>query len=132
MNTSELHAAISDFVTTRRQALDALAAAMSHCLAVSVAVPATSQGSASGVSKPKTKARAGRRSPIAPGSVPDRLLELLRESDQPMKLAALLEGAKARPNTVKEALRALVAAKRIVKLGATLSLRYALPGKATA
>jgi len=71
----------------------------------------------------------GRSGKPQPGSIPDRVLEIVREYDGPVPMAKIA-GAKhgAKPYSVILAVRALVKSGHLVASGATSSRRYGLPG----
>jgi hypothetical protein len=69
-----------------------------------------------------------RKSAIAPGSLPDRLLEILSKAKRPMKAKEIIgAGTGVDDALAMKTLRELRDTGRVVKMGATLSLRYALP-----
>jgi hypothetical protein len=80
--------------------------------------------------KPKPQAepvQRQRRAPIAEGSLPDRIIDMLRQAGEPTKKSLIVKHAGAREYDVTMALQALVKDARIVKTGTTASVRYQLP-----
>lgn len=75
----------------------------------------------------KAKGTSGRRQPLAPGSLPDRIVSILTEHGAPMPLATLVDKAKARKPDVVAAKNELVEAKRIVSVGGGRWTQYAMP-----
>jgi hypothetical protein len=78
----------------------------------------------------KASARQSRRraATIAPSSVPARVLEILGEARGPLKAKEICaRGTGAKDYHVMRALRDLVSDGRVVKRGATITLRYMLP-----
>jgi hypothetical protein len=76
------------------------------------------------------KVHTARRKPLAPGSLGDRLVEIVTEAKAPVKRAHLDEHAGAKPYHVGLTLKDLVADQRLVTLGATSTRRYATPAMA--
>lgn len=77
--------------------------------------------------KRQVRRRATRRTPIAPGSLEDRIIEVLTEFAAPMKKRPLIEAVKARPDDVTAAIKALRKADRVVLTGASRGAAYAVP-----
>jgi hypothetical protein len=73
------------------------------------------------------KKRNGRSTPIASGSLPDRLLGALKTAGEPTRVSVLIADAGAREADVRSALSELVADARVVRTGKTASVRYSLP-----
>jgi hypothetical protein len=59
----------------------------------------------------------------------DRVLEVLTAAKAPLKASAIVADTKAKPHQVMPLLRELVAAGQVERRGATVSLRYMLPGR---
>lgn len=68
-----------------------------------------------------------RRRPIAPGSLGNRIIEVLTEFQAPMKRADLVEKVKARLPDVIAEMKALRQVDRIVMVGERAGARYAVP-----
>ena len=69
----------------------------------------------------------GQRRQLAPGSLADRIVQVLTEFAAPMRKGALIDAVKARPADVMADAKALRKDKRIVLVGATRAARYAVP-----
>jgi hypothetical protein len=71
--------------------------------------------------------RGKRQAPIAPGSLKDRIIEVLTERKAPMRGDELRELVKARKPDVTAARKELLAEKRIVPVGGGRWIQYAVP-----
>ena len=69
----------------------------------------------------------GRRTPLAPGSLGDRIVAVLTEFAAPMRKRPLVEAVKAPVDAVVSELRRLRAVDRVTVVGATSAARYAVP-----
>lgn len=64
-----------------------------------------------------------------PGSIPDRVLEIVGEFDEPVSMSQILNANHgAKHHSVILAVRALVRTKHLLATGATSKRRYELPG----
>jgi hypothetical protein len=72
-------------------------------------------------------ARSTRRSPIAPGSLPDRIVNVLTEVGAPMKIGDLVEQVKAPHWDVKKQLGVLLRDKLVTRLGWARGALWATP-----
>lgn len=70
----------------------------------------------------RLKRRAKRRPPIAPGSVEDRVVEILGEG--PQKFPALVESCKAPASAVRKALDQLIVDRRVEREGKSRGTVY--------
>ena len=59
----------------------------------------------------------GQKTPIAGGSIPDRILGVIGDAGEPLNFSALRDGAKARPRDVREALGGLLDSGRVMTVG---------------
>lgn len=74
----------------------------------------------------------GRSGRPQPGSIPDRVLEIVSEADEPVTMGEILEAKHgAKHYSVTLAVRALVRAGHLVATGATSKRRYSLPALKT-
>lgn len=69
----------------------------------------------------------GRRTPLAAGSLGDRIIEVLTKFGAPMRKRALVEDVKAPPDAVTAELKRLRAADRVKVVGVRAGARYAVP-----
>jgi hypothetical protein len=70
-----------------------------------------------------------RRQPIAPGSIEDRVLSIVRESSEPLRMREILAGEHGAPeHIVSKTVTKLVKARRLTATGATLTRRYSVKG----
>lgn len=72
----------------------------------------------------------GRRQPIAPGSLPDRIVAALTEAKGPVKFGDLVACVKAHAWDVRTAVDNLLFEKRIVKQGQSRATVYVTPSAA--
>ena len=99
---------IDALIAERREALDALAAALDgyrHAFGAAVALPAAS-----------------RRRPLVNGALPERILSAAAAG--PVSFRALVEGAKAPASAVRKAIEQLLADGRLEKTGQSRATRY--------
>ena len=66
-----------------------------------------------------------RRAPIPPGSLGDRILEVLDEIGAPVNLAAIVPKVGAAKVSVQYAMKQLITARRVVATGRTIDRRFA-------
>jgi hypothetical protein len=83
-----------------------------------------SEARTSNVAPPTHKPR--RASPVAPGTIEDRILSVLKAAGEPVPPRVLVQECKADRLVVQKACKRLEADKRIVGTGVTMSRRYAL------
>ena len=131
MSCAEILVALDAEITRVRQMLERLEQARAGVAALvpEATSPSPKRQKVTRGARPRQQAvtRTGRRTPIAPGSLHDRIVSTLAEFKAPMRFTALVEEAKARPGDVISARKELVAAKRIVVIGTGRGTRYALP-----
>lgn len=106
-----------------RQVLDGMQADVDQRQAAVTAVRRFFLGEGSDAPEKIGGGRASTISRVAPGSVADRVLEILRERG-PSRMVDLVAQAKAREGDVKKAVASLMAAKRVVRTGQRRSTRY--------
>lgn len=69
-----------------------------------------------------------RRLPLAPGTLSQRIVEIIQEVGAPVKKVAIVPQSGANESSVTTALKALVESGHVIAIGATTARRYALPG----
>lgn len=72
----------------------------------------------------------GKNGSVQPGSIPDRVLEIVGEFDGPVQMSQIVDAKHgAKVNSVQLAVRALVRSGHLLATGATSTRRYSLPQK---
>ncbi len=122
--------AIAQTIAQQRAALDALEAAIAGYVGAFQADPVLAISPAPAPARQPGKAQPTktRRAPLAPWSVPDRLVGLCQAG--PLAPRDLIRQAKAPKHVVVRALKQLLTDRRLMRLGRANATRYALAGAA--